>query len=85
MTNCFECENHTPNGECYIGTIERCPKLRDYLFINNEEGSEFFVECRTLAEAWITVWENFGDDADIEYTGMIFTPVEAEIIGYDTL
>lgn len=83
MTNCFECENCTPNGECYIGTIERCPKLRDYLFIDNESGEQFFVECHTLAEAWITVWENFGDDADVEYIDE-YTVEEAEILGYDT-
>ena len=83
MANCFECEKSTPNGECYIGTIERCPKLRDYLFIDNESGEQFFVECRTLAEAWITVWENFGDDADVEYIDE-YTVEEAEILGYDT-
>ena len=55
----------------------------DYLFINNENGEQFFVECRTLAEAWITVWENFGDDADVEYIDR-YTPAEAEIIGLDT-
>ena len=83
MTKCFECENRTPNGECYIGTIERCPKLRDYLFIDNESGEQFFVECNTLTEAWLTVWENFGDDADVEYLGE-YTPAEADILGYDT-
>lgn len=83
MANCFECENCTPNGECYIGTIERCPKLRDYLFIDNESGEQFFVECRTLAGAWIIVWENFGDDADVEYIDE-YSVEEAEIIGLDT-
>ena len=83
MTNCFECENSTPNGECYIGTIEKCPKLRDYLFIDNESGEQFFVECRTLARAWITVRENFGDDANVEYIDE-YSVEEAEILGYDT-
>lgn len=84
MANCFGCENSTPNGECYIGAIERCPKLRDYLFIDNESGEQFFVECRTLAGAWTTVWENFGDDADVEYIDE-YSVEEAEIIGLDTL
>ena len=80
---CFKCENRTPNNECSIGTIERCPQLRDYFFIDNDSGEEFFVECRTLAEAWITVRENFGDDADVEYICK-YEPWEADILGYDT-
>lgn len=83
MTNCFECENRTPNGECYIGTIERCPKLRDYLFIDNEEGGEFFVECESLTEAWDIVNREFGPENDCEYLDE-YTPAEADILGYDT-
>lgn len=55
----------------------------DYLFIDNESGEQFFVECRTLAEAWIIVWENFGGDVDVEYIDK-YTVEEAEILGYDT-
>lgn len=55
----------------------------DYLFIDNESGEEFFVECDSLAEAWAIVRENFGDDADVEYEGR-FTVEEAEILGLDT-
>jgi len=84
MTNCFECESRTPNGECYIGTIERCPKLRDYLFIDNEEGGEFFVECETLNEAWQIVHRELGKDCDVDYTGEVYTPAEADVLGYDT-
>lgn len=25
MLDCLGCKHHTPNGECYIGTIEHCP------------------------------------------------------------
>ena len=25
MPDCFTCRYCTPNGECYIGTIENCP------------------------------------------------------------
>lgn len=57
--------------------------MRDYLFIDNESGEEFFVECHTLAEAWTIVGENFGDDADVEYIDE-YTVEEAEILGYDT-
>lgn len=84
MVKCFECENRTPNGECYIGTIERCPKLRDYLFIDNESGEQFFVECESLAEAWEIARDNWGEETDdLEYLGE-YEPWEAEILGYDT-
>jgi hypothetical protein len=46
---------------------------------------EFFVECETLQEAWEIIYQEYGQNSDIEYTGMIFTPAEAEAIGYDTL
>lgn len=60
-------------------------KTRDFLFIDNEIMGEFFVECETLQEAWETIYQEYGQNSDIEYTGMIFTPAEAEAIGYDTL
>lgn len=56
--------------------------MRDFLFIDNESGEEFFVECHTLDEAWAIVWENFGD-ADVECLGEYET-WEADILGYDT-
>ena len=56
---------------------------KDFLFIDNESGEQFFVECRTLNEAWSVVYENFGDDADVEYIDE-YTVEEAEILGYDT-
>lgn len=55
----------------------------DYLFIDNESGEEFFVECDTKEEAWEIVRENFGVENDIEYLGK-YTVEEAEILGYDT-
>lgn len=55
----------------------------DYLFIDNESGEEFFVECDTEDEAWNIVDENFGNAATIELEGR-YTVQEAEILGYDT-
>lgn len=55
----------------------------DYLFVDNESGEEFFVECDSLAEAWVIVRENFGEDADVEYI-TDYSVEEAEILGLDT-
>ena len=55
----------------------------DYLFIDNESGEEFFVECESLAEAWEIALDNFGYDNELEYIDE-FDPEEAEILGYDT-
>lgn len=57
--------------------------MKDFLFLNNENGELFFVECKTLAEAWIIVWENFEEDTDIEYISE-YSVEEADILGYDT-
>lgn len=57
--------------------------MKNYLFLDNESGEQFFVECKTLAEAWIIVWENFEDDSDIRFLGA-YTSEEADILGYDT-
>ena len=57
--------------------------MYDFLFIDNETGEEFFVECDTLAKAWVTVYINFGQKSDIHYLGN-YTVEEAEILGYDT-
>lgn len=55
----------------------------DYLFIDNESGEEFFVECSSLGEAWEIAIENFGEDADLAFIDE-YTVEEAEILGYDT-
>jgi hypothetical protein len=57
--------------------------MYDFLFIDNEIGEEFFVECDTLAEAWETIYVNFGQNSEVEYLGK-YTVEEAEILGYDT-
>lgn len=55
----------------------------DYLFMDNDSGEEFFVECDSLDEAWEIAIENFGEDADLAFIDE-FDPEEAEILGYDT-
>ncbi len=55
----------------------------DYLFIDNESGEQFFVECDTEDEAWEILDENFGDTATIELCDR-YTPAEAEWLGFDT-
>lgn len=55
----------------------------DYLFIDNESGEEFFVECDSLREAWDIVNREFGPENECEYQGR-FSVEEAEILGYDT-
>lgn len=57
--------------------------MKDFLFLDNESGEQFFVECETLTEAWGIVWENFGEDSDIRFLG-VYTDEEADILGYDT-
>ena len=58
--------------------------MRDYLFIDNESGEQFFVECETLDEAWEIARDNWGEETDdLEYLGE-YTIEEAEILGYDT-
>ena len=83
MANCCECENRPPNNECYIGTIERCPKLRDYLFIDNESGEQFFVECENFDECQDILYDAGFCWEDVECLGE-YTVEEAEILGYDT-
>lgn len=55
----------------------------DYLFIDNESGEQFFVECENFDEC-----QDILDDAgfcweDVECLGE-YEPWEAEILGYDT-
>ncbi len=57
--------------------------MKDFLFLNNENGELFFVECKTLTEAWNIVWENFEEDTDIKYISE-YSVEEADILGYDT-
>lgn len=57
--------------------------MKDFLFLNNESGEQFFVECETLTEAWNIVWENFEENTDIEYISE-YSVEEADILGYDT-
>ena len=57
--------------------------MKNYLFIDNESGEQFFVECETLTEAWDIVRENFGEDSDIGYIE-VYSVEEADILGYDT-
>ena len=58
-------------------------KMRDYLFIDNDSGEQFFVECFSEREAWSIIKENFDDAASIEYIDE-YSVEEAEILGYDT-
>ena len=55
----------------------------DFMFIDNDSGEEFFVECDTLSEAWDIVNREFGPDNECEYEGR-FTIQEAEWMGLDT-
>lgn len=55
----------------------------DYLFIDNESGEQFFVECENFDEC-----QDILDDAgfcweDVELLGE-YEPWEADILGYDT-
>lgn len=56
----------------------------DYLFFDNENGEQFFIECGDLAGAWEIIHREWDGEIDkIEYLGR-YSPAEAEIIGYDT-
>lgn len=57
--------------------------MKDYLFMDNESGEQFFVECEYLEKAWV-ILEMSGFEADeVEYLGE-YEVWEAEILGYDT-
>lgn len=58
-------------------------RMRDYLFMDDDSGEQFFVECFSLREAWDIIHENFDDCASIEYIDE-YSVEEAEILGYDT-
>ncbi len=57
--------------------------MKDYLFIDNETGEEFFIERESKHEAFEFVWQEFGQNSDIEYEGC-YSVEEADILGYDT-
>ncbi len=57
-------------------------KLKDYLFIDNGTGEQFFVEHTCLEFAWEVALDNFNTE-DLEYLGE-YTVEEAEILGFDT-
>ena len=55
----------------------------DYLFIDNESGEQFFVECHDFEECQQILADNEIEWETVELLG-IYTPTEAEILGYDT-
>lgn len=58
--------------------------MKNYLFLDNESGEQFFVECESLDEAWEIARDNWGEETDdLEYLGE-YSVEEAEILGYDT-
>lgn len=58
--------------------------MKDFLFLDNESGEQFFVECESLDEAWEIARDNWGEETDdLEYLGE-YSVEEAEILGYDT-
>ena len=58
--------------------------IRDYLFIDNRSGEEFFVECETKKEAWRIAYDAFGGSlADLDFID-VYSPEEADLLGYDT-
>lgn len=55
--------------------------MNAYLFEDMETGEEFFVECETIEEAFVIT-------AELHFTKPllkeVFTPEDADILGYDT-
>jgi len=54
--------------------------IYDYLFQDMETGEEFFVECETKEEAITTATTYFKEPI----LNGIFSPEDADILGYDT-
>jgi hypothetical protein len=54
--------------------------IYDYLFQDMETGEEFFVECETKEEAITTAKTYFEEPV----LNGIFSPEDADILGYDT-
>lgn len=57
--------------------------MYDFLFMDNESGEEFFVECEYLEKAWVILEMSGFKRKELEYLGK-YTVEEAEILGYDT-
>ena len=55
----------------------------DYLFMDNESGEQFFVECHYFDECQQILADNEIGWETVELLG-VYTPTEAEILGYDT-
>lgn len=55
----------------------------DFLFMDNETGEEFFVECENLNKAKVILEMSGFQVNEIKYLGK-YTVEEAEILGYDT-
>lgn len=58
-------------------------KLKDYLFIDNESGEQFFVECESLNKAYVILEMSGFQSNEVEYLEE-YSVEEAEILGYDT-
>ena len=58
-------------------------KMWDFLFVDDETGELFFVECDTLLHAWDTIKDTFEDFSSIRFLNK-FSVEDAEILGYDT-
>jgi len=89
--NCFGCEYRTPNGECYIGTIENCqhPGWTTYWWeVTGEDsaicGEEFFTELRggDMIDHLNYAKEIFPNE-ELHCWGRV-TEEEAECMGLDT-
>lgn len=57
--------------------------MKDYLFMDNESGEQFFVECEYLEKAWVILEMSGFQPDEVEYLGE-YEVWEAEILGYDT-
>ena len=57
--------------------------MKDYLFIDNESGEQFFVECESFKEAQEILADNDFAWEEVDFLGE-YEVWEAEILGYDT-
>lgn len=61
-------------------------KIWDYLFefiSGDNEGEQIFVECSNAMNPWDILAEYGWDNSDLNFVN-VYTPDEAEILGYDT-
>lgn len=56
---------------------------KDYLFYDPDSGEHFFVECESESDAFEILLQNEFDPDTLVLCG-VYTPEEAEILGYDT-